>query len=83
MQQVSSQDTELLLELLYLIQQKGCKTTWKTAFKLFNAIRKPSVEDGFVSQVFGQDKELRVGIEPVLRSSQLWERFSLLLGFPL
>lgn len=73
---------DLIVEILDLIQGKGLKANWKTAFRLMNAIRKPETEDGFVSQVFGQDEYLRSGIEPALKSTPLWDRLAFLAKAP-
>jgi hypothetical protein len=71
----------LIIELLDRIRARGIPVTWKTAFRLLNAIRKPdTTEDGFVSQVFGQDAPLREGILPALQSTSLWARLAYLGG---
>lgn len=73
-------DTAMVLKLLEILQADGRKTNWKTAFRLFNAIRKPSVEAGFFSTVFGQDKGLRSGIKPTLESTLMWPRLAFVAG---
>ncbi len=73
-------DSAMVLKLLEILQADGRKTNWKTAFRLLNAIRKPSVEDGFFSTVFGQDKGMRTGIKPALESTLMWPRLAFVAG---
>ena len=67
------EDSSLVLDILSLIQGRNRKTCWKTAFRLFNAIRAPGVES-FFDKVFGQDKRLREAIEDVLKQTLLHQR---------
>jgi hypothetical protein len=80
LQTASPEDSSLLLELLSVLQGRGRSLSWKTAFRLLNAVRKPDAEDGFIAQVFGQDRELRTGVLPVLQETRLWRRLCLLAG---
>jgi hypothetical protein len=74
LQEASREDSELVLKLLDQIQKSGRKISWKTAFRLLNAIRRPETEDGFFAQVFGQDRELRSSVRTVLESTELMTR---------
>lgn len=83
MQILSSTDADdaaMVLKFLEILQADERKPTWKTAFRLLNAIREPSVEAGFFSKVFGQDEGLRSGIKPTLESSLLWPRLAFVAG---
>jgi len=64
---------------LHEIEGANFNVTWKTAFRLFDAIRKPSVEDGFVAQVFGQDRDINDSVRPVLERSSTLQRFTQLV----
>lgn len=80
LQEASREDSELVLKLLDQIQTSGRKISWKTAFRLLNAIRKPETEDGFFAQVFGQDRELRSSVRKVLESTELMTRLQIVGG---
>ena len=59
-------------DLLNYLQGKKIQTSWKTALKLWNAVRKPNTDGpGFLAQVFGQDPKLRVAKEALLRDTPL------------
>ncbi len=79
--QTAQEDRELLLDFLRQLQQRSQPTSWKTVFRLLNAICNPAVEDGFMAQVFGQDRPLRTGVRSVLQSTTLWERLTFVTGY--
>jgi hypothetical protein len=72
----SPDQRDLVAEMLDLIRSRALKVSWKTGFRLMNAIRAPSTEDGFASQVFGQDEGLREHVRPALQCTMLWKRLS-------
>lgn len=76
----SPTDEAMTVLLLTSLQNGSRSTTWKTAFRLFNAIRCPDTEDGCMSQVFGQDAGLRVAVGEVLKTTRLFERIAFLAG---
>ena len=68
MQAAAPAEAALVDQMLTLLRAHDPKkATWKAAFRLWNAVRKPNAEDGFYAQVFGQDKDLRPHVEPALK----------------
>lgn len=76
------EDTALVQRFLDMLREAGRKVTWKTAFRLLHALRKPDSDAGIVDQVFGQDPKLRGCVDEILQSTRLWTRLSYLAGAP-
>ncbi|WP_428263116.1 hypothetical protein [Haliangium sp.] len=75
-------DATLVDRLLGIVRDSGRKTTWKTAFRLLHAVRKPAVEVGIMAQLFGQDKDTQTSVARLLKSTLLWRRLHYLAGEP-
>lgn len=70
-----SPEGELVRSLLAAIRDADFPTTWKSAVKLWNAIRKPDADTvGFVAQVFGQDHALEQSLSSLLDGSDFLNR---------
>lgn len=64
-------DAALVRSCLEVLHQGGRTPSWKTAFRLFNAIVAPATEDGFVDRVFGQDRKVRKALVPTLGATRI------------
>ena len=80
LQKTQPQEGAMVDGFLQTLQAQGMKTTWKTAFRLWAAIRYP--DKGAMDQVFGQDNGVRAAVSEVLATSVLFRRLSLFAGQP-
>lgn len=73
----------LIEELLKKVQSAGKKVSWKTAFRLWAAIRyadKDPDTGGAMAHVFGQDEAVRTALDSVLCNSVLLSRLKKFAG---
>jgi len=76
---------ELITELLKKVQSAGRKVSWKTAFRLWAAVRyadKDPDTGGAMAQVFGQDEAARTSLDSVLCNSVFLSRLKRFAGTP-
>jgi len=71
-------EAEIILGFLCTLSEKSKRISWKTAFRLWSAMRYP--DNGAMEQVFGQDESVRTSIGTVLKDSQLLTSLKRLAG---
>ena len=68
------EDTALVDQFLSILRTAGRKVSWKTAFRLLHALRKPDSDAGIMDQIFGQDRALRACVAEILDATRLFRR---------
>ena len=81
LQDGAESESKLIDELLTHLRENQVETSWKTAIKLWNAVRLPASDGpGFLAQVFGQDDCLRASKNSLLEGTPLLASLKYICG---